>query len=70
MPQVAVFYSGELQIPGHHSTPIYTMSYELHHVEHRLTSKSANREWRRLSLQDVSLGVIVAPLAEGFYAVF
>jgi hypothetical protein len=27
-------------------------------------------EWRRLSLQRVSLGVIVAPLADGFYAVF
>jgi hypothetical protein len=35
-----------------------------------LTSKSANPEWRRLSLQGVSLGVIVAPLAEAFYAVF
>ena len=67
MLQVTEFYSGELQTPGHQSAPIYTMSYELHYVEYRLTSKSANREWRRLSLQDVSLGVIVAPLAVGFY---
>jgi len=29
------------------------------------------REWRRLlNLQGVSLGVIVAPLADGFFAVF